>query len=99
MTRRQKKLIKNAFRILNDNGILVYSTCTFAPEENEEVVQYLLDMNDRATVEKINVNVNHSSGILSWKINKFSNEMQKCFRIYTRHNSTSGFFIARIRKA
>jgi NOL1/NOP2/sun family putative RNA methylase len=98
LARKQKKLIKNAFKILNSNGILVYSTCTFAPEENEEVVQHLLDKNENAKLEKISVNVNHSSGIQEWKGSRFADEMQKCIRIYPRHNSTSGFFVARIRK-
>ena len=39
----QKKLIVSAFEVLAPDGVLVYSTCTAAPEENEAVVQHLLD--------------------------------------------------------
>ena len=41
MAHKQKGLLLNASRLIKSGGILVYSTCTFAPEENEEVVQWL----------------------------------------------------------
>ncbi len=39
---RQRALIENAGRLLKPGGILVYSTCTLEPEENEEVVEGFL---------------------------------------------------------
>lgn len=38
MAHKQKGLLLHAGRLLKSAGVLVYSTCTFAPEENEEVV-------------------------------------------------------------
>lgn len=38
----QKSLIASAFEALRPNGVMVYSTCTYGPEENEEVVDFLL---------------------------------------------------------
>jgi len=38
MARKQKKLIASAIQCLKPGGIMVYSTCTFAPEENEAVL-------------------------------------------------------------
>ena len=35
---RQKHILENAYEALKENGILVYSTCTYAMEENEEVI-------------------------------------------------------------
>ena len=99
LAKKQKKLISNAFKILNDNGILVYSTCTFAPEENEEVVQFLLDKKSNAKLENIETkNITYSKGIIEWHGKKFSKEMKKCIRIYPYQNNTQGFFISRIRK-
>src|SRR3989344_4365369 len=40
LSREQKKFIANALKCLKVGGILVYSTCTHAPEENEEVVDF-----------------------------------------------------------
>ena len=42
MVRKQKGLLLTASRLLTPGGILVYATCTFAPEENETVIDWLL---------------------------------------------------------
>ena len=42
MSHKQKGLLLNASRLLAPGGTLVYATCTFAPEENEEVVDWFL---------------------------------------------------------
>ncbi len=39
---RQLSILKNAVLALRDGGVLVYSTCTFSPEENEITVEKLL---------------------------------------------------------
>ena len=39
---RQKKILKSAFSMLKGGGYLVYSTCTFAPCENEGVADWVL---------------------------------------------------------
>ena len=46
MSHKQKGLLLNASRLLGPGGILVYATCTFAPEENEEVVDWFLRKTD-----------------------------------------------------
>ncbi len=38
----QRRLLRGAVQVLKPGGILVYSTCTLAPEENEEMVTWLL---------------------------------------------------------
>lgn len=40
---RQKKILLNADRMLKEKGYLVYSTCTFSREENEDNVSFLMD--------------------------------------------------------
>ena len=50
-----KDLIIRAYNCLKKDGIMVYSTCTFTKEEDEEVIQYLLD-NTNASVIKIEKN-------------------------------------------
>lgn len=39
---RQKRIVDQAVHVLKPGGIMVYSTCTYAMEENEEVIDYLL---------------------------------------------------------
>ncbi len=98
LAKKQKKLVKRAFEILEDNGILVYSTCTFAPEENEGVVDFILKTNDNAAVEEANANIKHSTGITEWNGYVFGEAVKKCMRIYPNQNGTGGFFVAKIRK-
>lgn len=41
--RRQKAILREAVKLMRPGGYLVYSTCTFAKEENEDQVEYLLN--------------------------------------------------------
>ena len=43
--RRQKTILKDAVVLVRPGGYIVYSTCTFAPEENENQVEFLLTRN------------------------------------------------------
>ena len=38
----QKEIIVAAIKMLKEGGQLVYSTCTFSPIENEDVISYAL---------------------------------------------------------
>jgi tRNA (cytosine49-C5)-methyltransferase len=97
--KRQKKLIKHAFDLLEEGGTLVYSTCTFAPEENEEVVDFLLDKCKNAKLEVINIpGLVHANGLTSWNDKEYDKNLEKCIRVYPQHNNTGGFFTAKIRK-
>lgn len=40
---RQKDILKEAITCLNDGGYLLYSTCTYAKEEDEEIITWILD--------------------------------------------------------
>jgi len=48
LTDLQKLLIQNGFNQLKEGGHIVYSTCSFCKEQNEDVVQWLLDNNSNA---------------------------------------------------
>ena len=44
--RLQREILEDAVTMLAEGGRLVYSTCTWAPEENEEIIHWLLDSYD-----------------------------------------------------
>ncbi len=95
----QKRLIENAFRVLKTGGEMIYSTCTHAPEENEEVLNYLIEkFKDKVKIEKINLPINSRKGILKWNNEKYSEDIKYSCRIYPQDNDTEGFFIAKIRR-
>jgi NOL1/NOP2/sun family putative RNA methylase len=98
MSHIQKQLVLNGVSLLKEGGVLVYSTCTFAPEENEEVVDYLLNKRS-VELEQISIeHLQHSSGLTQWRGKEYSPLMKKTIRIYPFQNCTNGFFVARIRK-
>ena len=97
--RLQQSLIMSAYDCLRPGGILVYSTCTLHPVENEGVVTYLLDKKTDAKLQPIYLNgVKSRKPLEEWAGIKFSPEIKKCFKCYPHDNSAEGFFIAKIKK-
>jgi len=94
----QKKLICNAFQLLKSKGTLVYSTCSVEPEENEEVIDFLLKRFSNAKVRQIKLKINRSEPITKFEGKEYSNEVKKCLRIWPQDNDTEGFFVAKIVK-
>lgn len=98
LAKTQKQLILKAFDLLSPGGVLVYSTCTFGPEENEAVIDHLLNERD-ATMEAIEIaNLKLSPTVKDWKGYEFHEEVKKAVRIWPHHNNTGGFFLAKVRK-
>lgn len=97
LSREQKRLILNSFDSLKDNGVLVYSTCSIDPEENESVINFLLENRD-CKLEKIDLDIKKSNIILDYNKENFNDEIKKCLRIWPQDNDTEGFFVAKIRK-
>ena len=94
---KQKKLTSKALSILKPNGTLLYSTCTYAPEENEEVIDYLLK-NHNLQIQSITLPIKTRSGLTSWKNKKYNKELKKAVRIYHQDNNLEGFFLCKLRK-
>ncbi|MEX0932819.1 MAG: RsmB/NOP family class I SAM-dependent RNA methyltransferase [Candidatus Pacearchaeota archaeon] len=98
----QKKLLESAFEILKPGGELVYSTCTFAPEENEEVIESAIDHIEGAEIQEIKSllpkEFKTHEAITEWKGIKYNEEVKKALRVYPQDNNTEGFFIAKFKK-
>lgn len=98
MSNLQKELISAAWKCLEEDGELVYSTCSLDPEENEEVIDFAIK-NLGAKVEKVRIkNVKTRKGIRSYNGKDFDKEVEKCIRIWPQDNLTEGFFICKLRK-
>ena len=93
-SRIQERLIEAAASCVKPGGIMVYSTCSFAPEENEMVVDRLLRKFGNITLEPVAYG---SSGLARFGDLKFDGQLKYAHRLYPHLHDTTGFFIARLR--
>ncbi len=85
---RQKNIIESAMECLAPGGQLLYSTCTFAPEENEEVVEFILNNYPYMKLE--------NPGSLSM-LRSSAEPLCGAKRIYPHKQRGEGHFIALLR--
>ncbi len=94
----QKALIESAFSKLKQGGVLVYSTCTLEPEENEGVISYLLNAHPDAHAEDIDLPLKRGKPLLGFDGEEYHPGAAKTLRLWPHDNDTEGFFVAKIRK-
>ena len=82
----QGEILDSAAKALKVGGVLVYSTCTIDPSENDEVVEAFLTRHPEFTLEQ-------TGDFLPVK------RPDKMVQLYPQRDGTDGFFIARMRKA
>lgn len=94
----QKRLLESAWKALKKGGVLVYSTCSLEPEEDEGVISYFLDKHDDAEMKEINLDINRAEPITEFEGEKYNPEVKKCLRLWPQDNDTEGFFVAKLQK-
>jgi 16S rRNA C967 or C1407 C5-methylase (RsmB/RsmF family) len=92
----QKGILRRAVQVTEPGGTVVYSTCTFAPEENEAVLDYVLGEEDGVRVVDFDVPLDHADGVTEWRGREYEGEVAHAKRIYPHHNDTGGFFCAKL---
>ncbi len=100
LVQRQKRLLLRGMALTRPGGTVVYSTCTFAPEENEAVVAAALERAPGA-FELVPARVSGlqlSPGLEAWDGAHYGAEMESCGRLWPHHNDTGGFFVAVLRR-
>ena len=99
IARLQKKLILSAFDSLKKGGVMVYSTCTHAPEENEGVLDYLLKKRENAKIVDFEVKgLKARKGVSKWREYEYNKDVEKSKRVWPQDNDSEGFFISKIIK-
>ncbi|MCU0595490.1 MAG: RsmB/NOP family class I SAM-dependent RNA methyltransferase [Desulfobacterota bacterium] len=93
----QKKMILRGFDLLKKEGIMLYSTCTYSPEENEGPVDFLLRRRD-ADVLPLDTVPGVEPGICEWRKETFDARVRGAGRFYPHRIDSVGFFMAKIRK-
>jgi len=95
----QKRLILAGYLALKPGGVMVYSTCTVAPEENEAVVAHLLTRQPEAVLCEAELpGLKMRPGLAEWERESFPQVVSRCRRILPQDNDTEPFFLALIRR-
>lgn len=93
----QATLLGRAWKLLRAGGTVVYSTCTFAPEENEIVLDYALGAD--ALIEPFVIpGLIGDAGVVEWAGRRLREDCRNLVRYWPHLNDTGGFTIAKIRK-
>lgn len=97
---KQKMILLQAIRRTRPGGCIVYSTCTYAPEENEAVVNAMLrEMPDAIRIRPaILSGYKTAPGLTQWNGDFFDPDLQDTLRIWPHHNNTGGFYVAVLEK-
>ncbi|MBN2280296.1 MAG: RsmB/NOP family class I SAM-dependent RNA methyltransferase [Candidatus Marinimicrobia bacterium] len=94
----QIKLLNRALKLVKKGGEVIYSTCTYSPDENEVVVNAVLQENIVLQPLDFPDHFCYSKGLTSWQNTTFHESLQKCGRIWPHQNDTGGFFVAKFKK-
>lgn len=92
----QLDLLEKAFALTKEDGVVVYSTCTFSPIENENVVSRALD-NNNVELERIELDFEHERGLQGYQEMNFGGDLVKTIRIYPHHLQSGGMYVAKFR--
>lgn len=83
---RQKKILADLVPTLKENGILVYSTCSYSVEEDEQIIEWLIN---EFGLEYVPITVKKEWGIV---------ETSRGYRFYPHLTKSEGFFCTVLRK-
>lgn len=92
---RQFMILENAARMLMKGGTLVYSTCTFSPEENEGVIGRFLEKHPEFSVVEKEMPY-FDSGNPAW--GNGMEQLGHTFRLWPHHLHGEGHFVAILQK-
>jgi NOL1/NOP2/fmu family ribosome biogenesis protein len=90
-SQRQKRIIADVWPSVKEDGVLIYATCSYSPEEDEQILDWLVG---EFSVETLNVDVPEGWGI----IRSQSAGGLTGYRFFPDKLKGEGFFIAALRK-
>ena len=93
----QRSIVTQAARMLKPGGMILYSTCTFAPEENEGTIEYLLEQYPEFVIKEIRPYEGFACGkpeVTESKDEAFS----KTVRIWPHKMHGEGHYLALLQK-
>ncbi|HEY3429303.1 MAG TPA: rRNA methyltransferase [Cyclobacteriaceae bacterium] len=89
-SKRQKRILADVWPCLKSNGILIYSTCTYNEQENEENIQWL---QKQQHIQSVPLDIDPT-----WGVEVIEREKIFGYRFYPHKIKGEGFFLSVIRK-
>jgi NOL1/NOP2/fmu family ribosome biogenesis protein len=91
-SQRQQRILADAFPSLKKNGILIYSTCSYSIQEDEDILDWL---SESFVVKSVPLNIDPS-----WGIVESMSKKNKCYgyRFYPDRLKGEGLFVAAMQK-
>ncbi len=94
----QRSLLTSGLKALRPGGVLIYSTCTVAPQENEVILAEALERFPIELEPVLLPGLQTRPGLTQFEGHHWPAQMRRAIRIYPHENHCEGFFVARIRK-
>lgn len=96
----QLAILQKAVNACRPGGRIVYSTCTFRPEENEVIIDLILKANPSLKVRPAHIaGLQYSPGLTTFENQSFDPQVAGSLRIWPHQNDSGGFFICVLEKA
>jgi len=93
----QISILKEVVKMLKPGGKILYSTCTFAPLENEKSVEYLLSLDDSLSICDFSKYEGFDDGHPEWS-GTGNEDLIKCARLWPHKIEGEGHFVALVKK-
>ncbi len=96
---REIQLLEAGVKLLDEKGVLVYTTCSIAPEENEYVVTKILRKYSNLRIIDPPIKLfNWSHGVTEFRDMQFHRDVYKCIRTWPHIHGTMGMTICILEK-
>lgn len=96
---RQSAILHHAAHLVRPGGWLLYSTCTFSPEENEQVIAKFLDAFPTFSLQPIPARPGFSPGRPEWLTGAQRPDLENATRLWPQRGGGEGHFLALLRRS
>ncbi|MBR1815549.1 MAG: RsmB/NOP family class I SAM-dependent RNA methyltransferase [Lachnospiraceae bacterium] len=93
----QRNILSDVVKMLKPGGMMVYSTCTFAPIENEQSIEYLLSLDENVEIASFDKYEDFDNGHPEWG-NTGNNNLSRAARLWPHRIKGEGHFVCLLKK-
>ncbi len=93
----QRQILDEVVKMLKPGGRLLYSTCTFSPQENEKSIEYLLSLDSRLSIDDFDMYEGFDTGHVEWS-DTGNSDLKKSARLWPHRLEGEGHFVCLVKK-